>query len=101
MAAFKGTQDTLGPRFPPPPKKQRLAHSRGPVRPLGGEGEGERERERERQREKGMWVDQGGGGLDVFMSMKTLGFLKVCCGDHNLYKHVQKLNTCPVLIGKD
>ena len=75
--------------------------------PQGGEG-GEREREREREREErereiyiGMWVDQGGGGLDVFMSMKTLGFLKVCCGDHNLYKHVQKLNTCPVLIGKD
>ena len=78
----------------------------------GGEGGGERERERERERggererereteRKGMWVDQGGGGLDVFMSMKTLGFLKVCCGDHNLYKHVQKLNTCPVLIGKD
>ena len=72
----------------------------------------EREKERERQRERGrerereteregMWVDQGGGGLDVFMSMKTFGFLKVCCGDHNLYKHVQKLNTCPVLIGKD
>ena len=49
-----------------------LAHSRGPVRPLGGEGEREREREREsergrgreREREiKGMWVDQGGGGL--------------------------------------
>ena len=47
-----------------------LAHSRGPVRPLGGEGEREREREREREGErereserKGMWVDQGGGGL--------------------------------------
>ena len=48
MAAFKGTQDTLGPRSPTPPKKQMLAHSRGPVRPLGGEGERERERERER-----------------------------------------------------
>ena len=40
------------------------------MRPLGGEGEREREREREsergreREREiKGMWVDQGGGGL--------------------------------------
>ena len=58
MAAFKGTQDTLGPRSPTPPKKQMFAHSRCPVRPLGGEGERERERER-----KGMWVDQGGGGL--------------------------------------
>ena len=38
MAAFKGTQDTLGPRFPTPPKKQMLAYSRCPVRPLGGEG---------------------------------------------------------------
>ena len=54
MAAFKGTQDPLGPRSPTPPKKQMLAHSRGPVRPLGGEGERERE---------GMWVDEGGGGL--------------------------------------
>ena len=72
------------------------------LRAIGVRGGGERERERERETErKGMWVDQGGGGLDVFMSMKTLGFLKVCCGDHNLYKHVQKLNTCPVLIGKD
>ena len=50
MAAFKGTQDTLGPRSPTPPKKQMLAHSRGPVRPLGGEGERERERERVRER---------------------------------------------------
>jgi len=61
MAAFKGTQDTLGPRFPTPPKKQMLAHSRGPVRPLGGEGEGERERERERERRyvggsRGRWA---------------------------------------------
>ena len=38
MAAFKGTQDPLGPRSPTPLKKQMLAHSRGHVRPLGGEG---------------------------------------------------------------
>ena len=40
MAAFKGTQDPLGPRSPTPLKKQMLAHSRGHVRPLGGEGGG-------------------------------------------------------------
>ena len=44
MAAFKGTQDPLGPRSPTPLKKQMLAHSRGHVRPLGGEGEREREK---------------------------------------------------------
>ena len=50
MAAFKGTQDPLGPRSQTPhSKKQMLAHSGGHVRPLGGEG-GERERERGRER---------------------------------------------------
>ena len=50
MAAFKGTQDPLGPRSPRPPKKQIPVHSGGPVGPQGGEGGGERERERERER---------------------------------------------------
>ena len=67
MAALKLFQSILGPRGPTskkhqwqplrapktpwaqdlqhPLQKQMLAHSRGPVRPLGGEGERERERE--------------------------------------------------------
>ena len=68
--------------------------------PLGGEGGG-RDIYRERER-GGMWVDQGGGGLVVLMVfLQNKLFFETFCGEHNLYKHVQKMNTCPVLICKD
>ena len=67
--------------------------------PLGGEGGGEIYIERERG---GMWVHQGGGGLVVLMVfLQNKLFFETFCGEHNLYKHVQKMNTCPVLICKD
>ena len=68
--------------------------------PLGGEG-GERYIYIYRER-GGMWVDQGGGGLVVLMVfLQNKLFFETFCGEHNLYKHVQKMNTCPVLICKD
>ena len=68
--------------------------------PLGGEGGG-RDKGNERER-GGMWVDQGGGGLVVLMVfLQNKLFFETFCGEHNLYKHVQKMNTCPVLICKD
>ena len=52
MAAFKGTQDPLGPRSPTPPKKTDACSFKGSCEATGGRG-GERERERERVRERG------------------------------------------------
>ena len=71
--------------------------------PLGGEGGEEIRRERERERERRYVGGSRGRWACCFdgIPSKQAVFFETFCGEHNLYKHVQKMNTCPVLICKD